>query len=371
VIRNKLYFLLISVLTLSFSSLGNAHSVQPIDCIGVQSGSIQEGYFSSYDYVLQINSLCTLNSISDIDRLRGTGITLEIRGPQTIRKTSSVGNLSSSQKISLSLGSLKDGNYTVTLQLFKPGEGSRTLKLPNFNISNILECIELSRSFTEEISNKTTLKVYLRNSCAAYSDTDFSTFDIKMEFVRDFNSLARSEILPISRLSSSETLFVFNLDSVPPGIYIASSIKVYTSNKSRELVLDIFAISKKNSNSVSPSPTPTRAPSSQDPLNDFQQCVSSKGFDESCTYAPDWYFEFCTVLTNGTLEQKIGNNWKFVKKVKTSGVDKSCGKNLNLFEIEGVNNSTTKKLTFRVKLSATPKYAQTSIVFYITPRYRP
>lgn len=366
-----MYFLLISVLTLSFSSLGNAHSVQPIDCINVQSGGIQEGYFSSYDYVLQINSLCALNSISDIDRLRGTGITLEIRGPQTIRKTSSVGNLSSSQKISLSLGSLKDGNYTVTLQLLKPGEGSRSLRLPSFTISDILECIELNRSSTEEISNKINLKVYLRNSCTAYSESDFSSFDIKMEFIRDFNSLARSEILPISRLSSSETLFVFSLDALSPGIYMTSSIKIYTSDKSRELVLDIFAISKKNSNSSNPSPSQTKAPSSQDPLDDFQQCVSSKGFDESCTYAPDWYFEFCTVLANGTLEQKVGNTWKFVKKVRTSGVDKSCGKNPNLFEIDGINNSISKKLTFRVKLNATPKYAQSSIVFYVTPKYKP
>lgn len=369
--RNRLHFFVIWVLTITFSGLGNAHSVQPIDCIAVQSADIQESSFVSFNYVLQISSLCSLNSISDIDRLRGTGITLDIRGPQSVRKMSSVGNLSSAQKISFSLGGLKDGNYTVTLQLFKPGEGSRSILLPGFSISNVLECIEVTRSFTEEISNSTSLKVYLRNTCMTYSESDFSSFNIRMQFISDFNSLGQSEVIPINRLSSSESLFVFKLDSLPPGIYMTSSVKVYTNNKSRQLALDFFAISKKVSNSASPSPSTTKTPSSQNSLDDIQQCVTSKGFEESCTYAPDWYIEFCTVLTNGTLEQKIGSTWKFVKKVKTSGADKSCGKNPNLFEIDGVNNSATKKLTFRVRLNASSKYPQSSILFYVTPKFRP
>jgi hypothetical protein len=348
-----------------------AHSVQPIDCINVDSANLVEGSFVTYEYVLRISSLCKLNSISDIDRLRGTGITLDIRGPQSVKKTSSVGNLSSSQKISFSLGSLKDGYYSVTLQLFKPGEGSRSLTLPGFSVSNILECIEVTRNFTEEISNTPSLKVYLRNTCMTYSENDFSSFNIKMQFISDFNSLGQSEAIQINRLSSSESLFIFKLDSLSPGIYMTPSVKVFTPSKSRELALDIFAISKKGSNSATPSPSTTKAPSTQNSLGDIQQCVTSKGFEESCTYAPDWYFEFCTVLTSGTLEQKMGSTWKSVKKVRTSGADKSCGKNPNLFEIDGVNNSATKKLTFRVRLNATSKYAQTSILFYVTPKAIP
>jgi len=60
-----------------------------------------------------------------------------------------------------------------------------------------------------------------------------------------------------------------------------------------------------------------------------------------------------------------------VKKVKASRTDKSCGKNFNLFEVEGVNNSATRKLTFQVRLFATSKYKQSSILFYIIPKFIP
>jgi hypothetical protein len=130
-------------------------------------------------------------------------------------------------------------------------------------------------------------------------------------------------------------------------------------------------VPEKVAKSTSPSPSPTKSSTSKNPLEDIQQCSTSKGFDESCTYAPDWYFEFCAVHLEGGLEQKVGSTWKFVKKVKASRTDKSCGKNFNLFEVEGANNSATKKLTFRVQLYATSKYKQSSILFYITPKYKP
>jgi len=366
---SSLFLALIVALTLTIPV--KAHSAQPIDCINVESANLVENSYVTYDYILQVRSLCRLNSISDVDSISGTSISLELRGPQIVRKSSSIGNLTYGQKITFQLGNLKDGIYSPTLRLSKAGQSTRTINLPNFTVSNILECIEVTRNFTEEISNTPSLKVYLRNTCITYSENDFSSFNIKMQFVSDFNSLGLSEVIQINRLSSSESLFIFKLDSLSPGIYMTSSVKVFTPSKSRKLLLDIFAISKKESNSATPSPSTTKSPSTQNSLGDIQQCVTSKGFEESCTYAPDWYFEFCTVLASGTLEQKIGSAWKSVKKVRTSGADKSCGKNPNLFEIDGVNNSTTKKLTFRVRLNATSKYTQTSILFYVTPKAIP
>ena len=367
--RYKLFLLIISVISYCFAN--PAQAAQALDCINVQSSSVQVDSYSRFSYTLQINSLCSLTTISDIERIRGTSITLEIRGPQMIKKLSSVGNLSSSQKISFDLGNLKDGTYSATLQLFKPSEGSRSIPLQNFKVSNVLECIDLSRSYTDEVSNKLMLKVYLRNTCMSYSDSDFANFGIKVELITDYYPLTNSGKLSLDRLSSSETLFVFPLDTLPPGIYMTSSIRIYTSTQSKDLYLDIFAISKKTSPSQTPSPSPTKTLSANNPLENIKQCVTSKGFDESCTYAPDWYFEFCAVYTSGSLEQKIGTTWKFIKSVKTTGKESSCGKNPNLFEIEGINNSSTKKLTYRVRLKPTSKYAESFLIFYVTPKYMP
>lgn len=371
----KKYFLFVLAVALIFplTTPTKAHSVEPIDCINVDSANLVEGPSVTYEYVLRISSLCRLNSISDIDLIRGTSISLEIRGPQLIRKSASVGNLSSSQKISFQLGNLRNGDYSPALRLSKPGQNARTINLSNFTISNVLECIELTGNSTEERSGILFLKIFLRNSCYSISESDILSANIKLELITDLYPIVQSEVLNLNRISSSESLFVFPLQNFPPGIYWDwnNHLKVFTSNKARELPIKSFVVPEKVTKSASPSPSPSKTSTARDPLSDFQQCVTSKGFEESCTYAPDWYFEFCTVLTSGTLEQKIGSTWKFVKKVKTSGGEKSCGKNPNLFEIDGVNNSATKKLTFRVRLNATSKYAQSSILFYVTPKAIP
>jgi hypothetical protein len=60
-----------------------------------------------------------------------------------------------------------------------------------------------------------------------------------------------------------------------------------------------------------------------------------------------------------------------MKSVKTTGKESTCGKNPNLFEIAGINNSASKKLTYRVRLKSTSKYAESSLIFYVTPKYIP
>ena len=361
------------MLSFQFSPPLKAHSAQPIDCINVDSANLVEGSFVTYDYVLRISSLCRLNSISDIDLIRGTSISLEIRGPQSIRKIASVGNLTSSQVISFQLGNLRDGLYSPSIRLSKPGQNARTINLPNFTISNVLECIEMTGNLTEERSGILFLKVFLRNSCYSIGESDILSANIKIELITNLYPLIQSEVLNLNRIGSNENLYVFRLQNFPPGIYWDwnNHLKIFTSNKIRELPIKSFVVPEKVTKSASPSPSPSKTSTVNDSLTDIQQCVTSKGFEESCTYAPDWYFEFCTVLASGTLEQKIGSTWKFVKKVRTSGAEKSCGKNLNLFEIDGVNKSATKKLTFRVRLNATSKYAQTSILFDGTPKAIP
>lgn len=354
-----------------FFASTEAHSAQPIDCINVDSANLVENSYVTYDYILQISSLCRLNSVSDVDSISGTSISLELRGPQVVRKSGSIGNLTYGQKITFQLGNLKDGIYSPSLRLSKGGQTTRTINLPNFTVSNILECLEMTGNSTEERSGILFLKVYLRNSCYSITESDILSASIKLEFISDYYPFVKSETLKLNRIDSSESLFVFPLQNFPAGIYWDSYLKIYTSNRTRELPIKSFVVPEKVTKSTSPSPSPTKSSSSNNPLEDIEQCSTSKGFDESCTYAPDWYFEFCAVHLEGGLEQKIGSTWKFVKKVKASRTDKSCGKNFNLFEVEGVNNSATKKLTFRVQLYATSKYKQSSILFYITPKYKP
>ncbi len=372
----KYSLLLLAVaLALPIAKPIDAHSIEPIDCINVDSANLVEGSFVTFEYVLRLSSLCRLNSISDIELIRGASISLEIRGPQLIRKSASVGNLSSSQEISFQLGNLRDGLYSPSLRLSKAGQNTRTIRLPDFTISNVLECIEMTGNSTEERSGILFLKVFLRNSCYSISESDILSEYIQLELITNLYPLLRSEVLRLNRLSSSESLYVFPLQNFPAGIYWDwnNHLKVFTSNEIRELPIRSFVVPEKVSNSSSPSalPSPSKTSTAKDPLTDIQQCVTSKGFDESCTYAPDWYFEFCTNSIEGALEQKFGSAWKFVKKVKASRTDKSCGKNFNLFEIDGVSYSANKKLTFRVKLNATSKYAQSSILFYVTPKYKP
>ena len=288
-----------------------------------------------------------------------------------MRKSSSIGNLTYGQKITFQLGNLKDGIYSPSLRLSKAGQNTRTINLPNFTVTNILECIEMTSNSTEERSGILFLKVYLLNSCYSITESDILSANIKLEFISDYYPFVKSETLKLNRINSVENLFVFPLQNFPAGIYWDSYLKIYTSNMTRELPIKSFVVPEKVAKSTSPSPSPTKSSTSKNPLEDVHQCSSSKGFDESCTYAPDWYFEFCAVHLEGAVEQKIGSAWKSFKKVKADKTDKSCGKNFNLFEVEGVNNSATKKLTFRVQLYPTSKYKQSSILFYITPKYKP
>ena len=367
-IKTNFIFLLTLALIFPFLLPTEAHSAQPIDCINVDSANLVENSYVTYDYILQISSLCRLNSISDVDSISGTSISLELRGPQVVRKSSSIGNLTYGQKITFQLGNLKDGIYSPSLRLSKAGQSTRTINLPNFTVTNILECLEMTGNSTEERSGILFLKVYLLNSCYSITESDILSANIKLEFISDYYPLVKSEILKLNRINSVENLFVFPLQNFPAGIYWNSYLKIYTTNLNRELPIKSFVVPDKFANSTSPSPSPTKSSTSKNSLGDVQQCSSSKGFDESCNSAPDWYFAFCANHLDGALEQKVGSAWKFVKRVKASRTDKSCGKNFNLFEVQGVNNSATKKLTLRVLLYATSKYNKSSILFYVTPK---
>lgn len=367
-LKTNFIFIVAIALIFPFLVSTQAYSAQPIDCINVDSANLVENSYVTYDYVLQFSSLCRLNSISDVDSISGTSISLELRGPQVVRKSSSIGNLTYGQKITFQLGNLKDGIYSPSLRLSKAGQSTRTINLPNFTVTNILECLEMTGNSTEERSGILFLKVYLLNSCYSITESDILSANIKLEFISEYYPFVKSETLKLNRINSVENLFVFPLQNFPAGIYWNSYLKIYTSNMSRELPIKSFVVPEKVTNSTSPSPSPTKSSTSKNSLEDVQQCSSSKGFDESCNPAPDWYFAFCANHLDGALEQKVGSAWKFVKKVKAIKGDKSCGKNFNLFEVEGVNYSANRKLTFQVRLFATSKYKQSSILFYITPK---
>jgi len=358
-------------LLLNFLNPTVAKSAQAVDCFGVSSAGVEKNYYSSYDYVVNFYSLCNLVTISDINRLAGTSLRLQINGPQNFTESTSIGNLNNYKTYKFSLGNLRSGTYIPSIELSKAGEGRRTISLPRFSISNILECIELINDNTDTIGEITKITVSLKNICSEFTESDYASSSLKLKVTNFSNILPSGPTLPIGRLSTVPTRYVFEYKGLAPGIYMLSELEISDGVKVKSIPLDSLIVVDKT-----PTPTPTsdasKVPSVSKKLADVQLCVNAKNFEEYCTYAPYWYFSVCSIATGGSIEQKINGKWTRLKAIKIKLKFSSCkDTNPNLFDLEGTSYSPTKKLKMRLKENATTKYSASYFSFSVTPKLMP
>jgi hypothetical protein len=126
-------------------------------------------------------------------------------------------------------------------------------------------------------------------------------------------------------------------------------------------------------NILKPTPTPTKSyvytPTPQAtpknyPLETREICTSSKSIEETCLEYPDWIYEACVRNESGILQQKIGNKWERLWRVKTEKNSTYCDNtNPNLLSINANTKNAKGTIYFRVVFDKTPRIGSWNLNF--------
>jgi hypothetical protein len=337
-----------------------ATSAGVADCFAVKSAGFERGIFGEKTYVIEFNSLCSMSTISEINRFNNTGLTFTASGPQKISSFVSIYNFNNYKTFTFKLGDAKSGDYRVQIDLWARSDDSRkSIYLPNFRIEDPVECIkEVSTNAESTLLRDTKITVKLRNGCSNIPNKDFYYSSISLSLV--ISGRIPTEKQKIDTLSGIESSFEFYISELDPGTYYPKlAIEGYPIGKT--LQLSSFVINPK----PKPSSTPTTVASATE---DYELCSFSKNISQNCTWAPDWYFEFCTVYEASQLQQKVGNKWVKRKDFRAELKSDSCDKtNPNYFVISGTSNSKST-LQFRMSHKATKKYTSSLYYFSVKPK---
>jgi hypothetical protein len=337
-----------------------ATSAGVADCFAVKSAGVERGILGDKNYVIEFSSLCSMSTISEISRFNNTGLTFTANGPQKITGFVSIYNFNNYKTFTFKLGDAKSGDYRVQVDLWARSDDSRrTVYLPNFTIEDPIECIkEVSTSAENTSLRETKITVKLINGCSNIPNKDFYYSSISLSLV--ISGRSPTEKQKIETLSGIESSFEFYVSELDPGTYYPKLvIQGYPIGKT--LQLSSFVINPKSK----PSSTPTVDTYASE---DLELCSFSKNISEYCTWAPEWYFEFCTVYESSQLQQKVGNKWIKRKDFKAELKSESCDKtNPNYFVVSGTTTSKST-LQFRMSHKATKRYISTFYYFTVKPK---
>lgn len=358
-IKRSLVVVLICASVITFTPKANALGVA--DCFAVKSAGFERGFFGVKNYVVEFYSLCSMSSIAEIDRFSNTGLTFTADGPQKITSFVSIYNFNNYKTFTFKLGDAASGEYRVQLDLWARSDGSkRTIYLPNLVLEDPIECIkEVSTSAEINSLQETAIYVKLRNNCFDIPNKDF--YYSKINLSLQISGVRTTEKQKIDTLSGIASTYTFITSELQPGTYYPRLIiDGYPVGKSIQLMSFIIGPKSK------PSTVPTKTDSA---TNDFELCSFSKNFEESCTSAPDWYFEFCSVYESSQLQKKVGSKWTSQVSFKAELRSDSCDKtNPNYFAISGVSKSSKEILQFRMSHKATKKFQGSYLYFSVKPR---
>jgi hypothetical protein len=361
-LSRKFIFSLVSLILCLFLFPSNpiARASGVADCFAVRSSGVERGIFGEKTYVIEFNSLCSMSTIAEISRFSNTGITYTATGPQRITGFVSINNFNNNKTFTFKLGDAKSGEYRVQVDLWARSDDSkRTFYLPNFRIEDPVECIkEVSTNAQNTSLGDTKITVKLRNGCSNIPNKDFYNSSITLSLA--IIGRIPTEKQKIDTLSGIESSFDFYYSKLDPGTYYPKLVvEGYPTGKI--LQLSSFVVNPKSKQS----PTPTTDSPATD---DLELCSFSKNISENCTWAPEWYFEFCTVYEASQLQQKVNNRWVKRKDFKAELKSDSCDKsNPNYFVISG--SSTSKStLQFRMSHRATKKYTSSLYYFTVKPK---
>jgi hypothetical protein len=351
----------IAILVFAFLIPANsATSAGVADCFAVKTAGVERGIFGEKTYVIEFYSFCSMSTVSEINRFSNTGLTFTATGPQRITGFLSIYNFNNNKTFTFKLGDAKSGEYRVQIDLWARSDDSkRTVYLPSFRIEDPIECInEVSTSAENTSLRDTKITVKLRNGCSNVPNKDFYYSNITLSLA--VGGRMATEKQKIDTLSGIESSFEFYVSVLDPGTYYPKLVvEGYPIGKT--LQLSSFVINPKSN----PSTTPTAVTSLTE---DLELCSFSKNIGQNCTWAPDWYFEFCTVYQASQLQQKVGNQWVKRKDFRAELKSDSCDKNNpNYFLITGTSTSKST-LQFRMSHKATKKYTSSLYYFTVKPK---
>ena len=363
-ITEKLFIRALVILFI-FSSVAivtpKANALGVVDCFAIKQAGFERGIFGVKNYVVEFYSLCSMSSIAEVDRFSNTGLTFTANGPQKITSFVSIYNFNNYKTFTFKLGDAASGEYRVQLDLWARSDDSkRTIYLPNLVLEDPIGCIkEVSTSAEVTSVQETAIYVKLRNNCFDIPNKDF--YYSKISLSLQISGVGITEKQKIDTLSGIASTYTFITSELQPGTYYPRLIiDGYPVGKSIQLMS--FIISPKSK----PSTVPTKTDSA---TIDFELCSFSKNFEESCTSAPDWYFEFCSVYESSQLQKKVGSKWTSQGSFKAELRSESCDKtNPNYFAVSGVSKSSKAILQFRMSHKATKKFQGSYLYFGIKPR---
>jgi hypothetical protein len=330
-----------------------AHSAYLADCIVATNANLRDsGFEKVYEVTLK-------NACGDTfkEALNYTGLSFYADYSTINPQQDSIFYLQSyGSTYSFKLRNLKGGSYRPYLKIFVPKDYSnKTINLPAFTIANPLECIQLSSSqFNSDFFAKT-LTIVLKNSCSSLSSRDFSDLQLSLEIPGYFGYIADKTIFS---LDSYGTDFRFELPDIKAGSYSPQLTIRDSSFNSRRFTLSTFQIA------ASPKPTPSasNSASKQPSTGKSQLCAIAKNFYDQCSDFPNFLFELCSSLQNAQLQEKVGNSWINLWKVKGKRDSSRCSSSGNPFlvSVSGTNATMTKtslRLVF-AKTSRISSYTQ-------------
>jgi hypothetical protein len=358
-IKRALVVILICASVITLTPKANALGV--VDCFAIKSAGFERGIFGVKNYVVEFYSLCSMSSIAEVDKFSNTGLTFTATGPQKISSFVAIYNFNNYKTFTFKLGDAPSGEYRVQLDLWARSDDSRrTIYLPNLVLEDPIECIkEVSTSAEVTTLKETAIYVKLRNNCSDIPNKDFYYSKINLSLqISGFGSTEKQKIDTLSGIAST---YIFITSELQPGTYYP------------RLIIDGYPVGKSiqlTSFVISPKSKPSQVPTNTDSATiGFELCSFSKNFDESCTPAPDWYFEFCAVYESSQLQKKVGSKWVSQEIFKAELKSDSCDKtNPNYFAIVGVSNSSKTILQFRMSHKATKKYRSSYLYFSVKPQ---
>ncbi len=362
--------------TASFVNLPAQGAVKVADCFAVKKAGFERAIFGDKTYVVEFYSLCSMSSITEVDKFSNTNLTFTASGPQKITSSQTIYNFNNNKTFTFKLGNAESGEYQIKLDLAARSDGSkRTILLPSLILEDPINCIKEVTTNTEVGSlEETKIYVVLRNNCFDIPSRDFYYSDIEISL--QIGAQPVTERQKIESLSGIRSVYEFAFPKLKPGTYYPKLIiDGYPSGKSIQLMSIVISpkptpVASPNTPEASPTTPETTVSTPASTQIKLQLCSYSKNIGEYCDQAPKWYFEFCTVFESGQLQQKVGSKWIALKNFKGNLKSKSCEKsNPNFFTVSGISGSIQETLQFRMSLKATSKYKATLYYFSVKPKF--
>lgn len=338
---------LVVILLLTYVGAPISRAANLADCIVVSSAGIKESFFEKV-YEVTLKNIC---GESFKESLNYTGVSFYADYSTVNPEKDTIFYLQPyGSTYSFKLRDLKSGTYRPYLRLFVPKDYSnKTVNLPGFTIADPIECVGYLRDrFIAESFSKT-LTITLKNLCPTLSSREFTNLQLQLDIPGYYGFISSKNVYI---LDTYGTDFQFELSDIKAGNYFPV-LNVKDSNfKSKRISLSPIRIFS----TPAPTPLPSKTASGIPSESTSKLCSVTKNLKEQCMEAPNFKLEFCSSLKNGQLQEKVGNTWVDLWKIKGIRYSTSCRSTANPYLISVNGTSTTQNVTsLRIVFTKTKK----------------